>query len=111
MSGTEVFIYSLLGFAAGCFVNVGYILQLLYLVSIKNAGRLERFAFFVMLAIVGFACGIATVLILLLIVFRDGWSWWRMGVFVSWLAISMGASVFGFHRVAKGLNPLLKQLG
>jgi hypothetical protein len=110
VNGTEVFVYSILGFAAGCSVNAGYVMQLLYLVSIRKADRSGRFLFFLLLAAMGISCGVASVLVVLLVVFKDGWSWPGMGVYVFWLLVSMCASAYAFHRVAKEINPLLKQI-
>ena len=100
----------MMGFACGCLVNAGFVLQLLHIFVIRNQGRLARFIFLCLLSLTGLACGFSTVLVVFLVVMKDGWHWGAFGLFAFWLGVSFAGSVFAFHQVAKKINPLLEKV-
>ena len=110
MTTVQAVLFSMLGFACGCLVNAGFVLQMLYAVGVRGRGRLREAAFFVAHSVTGLACGFSTVLVVFLVVMKDGWHWGAFAIFAFWTAFSLVGSILAFHRVAKRINPLLEQL-
>lgn len=109
MTLVQAVLFSIMGFASGCLVNAGFLLQLLYVVGVEGKGAVTRAAFGLLLLLTGLACGISVVLVVFLVVMRDGWNWGAFVVFAFWLAVSFCGSIFSFHLVARKLNPLLNR--
>jgi hypothetical protein len=111
MNGAEFFVYMTLGLASGFLVNTGFVLQMVGLYCLKDAGPGARAAFLLAHMTAAFFGGLAPVMMLLFVVLKDGWDWLRMGVFVFWLMFSLAGSIAAYHQVAKVLNTLVVREG
>lgn len=109
MTSVQAVLYSIMGFASGCLINVGFLLQMLYVIGTGKKDGLTRAAFGLLFLLTGLACGISVILVIFLVVMRDEWNWGAFMLFAFWLAVSFSGSIFSFHLVARKLNPLINQ--